>query len=211
MFEGLAEHVSAVGKRHPRNLGVLLALSLRACIGVGFASCALPRPLSHRDEKDARHHDDGARPLGRGERRVVLRRPAYAGHAQEQPHEKRCPERVHAVAGHAQRRAAHGITLVPKRVCRHGEQAGQGEHRHGGAGKGRCGEGWQARRVAPDRRQGGKEHRGLQDARGELPDGDAYAVVDERGAKARHAALEPPADRGQQGEGASHGGVGPHG
>lgn len=149
--------------------------------------------------------------MGRGERRVVLRRPAYAGHAQEQPHEQRRPERVHAVAGHAQRRAAHGITLVPKRVRRHGEQTGQGEQRHGGAGKGRCGKGRQARHVAPDRRQGGKEHRGLQDARDELPDGDAYAVVDERGAKARHAALEAPADCGQQCKGAPHGGTGPHG
>lgn len=87
----------------------------------------------------------------------------------------------------------------------------KGEYRHGGAGKGRCGKGGQVRRVAPDRRQGGKEHRGLKGTRGELPDGDAYAVVDKRGAKACHAALEAPADRGQQGEGAPHGGTGPHG
>ena len=211
VVEGLAEHVPAAGKRRPRILGILHALALRVCIGIGFAACVLLRPLPHCDEEDARHHYDGARPLGRGERRVVMRRPAYAGHAQEQPHEQRRPERIHTVAGHAQRRAAHGIALVPKRVRRHGEQAGQGEHRHGGAGKGRCGKGRQARRVAPDRRQNGKEHRGLQDTRGELSDGDAYAVVDERGTKARNAALEPPANRGQQGEGAPHDGAGTHG
>ena len=138
------------------------------------------------------------------ERREVGGHAAKVEHAHDDPDEERTPERIHAVARHAESRAAHRVAFVPERVCGHREETRHDEDQQSRTRQRRTREIGDVRRFSADNGQQREHDEQLKDAGGHLANGDADAVVDENRAEAGDAPLEAPAERGDEREQAAN-------
>ncbi len=158
----------------------------------------------HGDKEDAGDHDERTGPLDHGEGRVARGHAADAEDAHDDPDEERAPERVHAVARHAERGAAHRVPLVPEGVGGHREQPGDREDRQRRARDGGAEKPADPDRVAGQEHEGGEDDKQLEQPGRRLPYRDADPVLDEGGPEASNASFESPAKGGEERECAAH-------